>query len=510
MTNSSLVLLSTLALGVGASGCMYQRLRDPQPASELPGAYSSTAAAGAGSPAGEGGEAGIPVPPAAYEASELTAPWWDQLGDPALDAIIRRALAVNLSLNATRARVRQAEALAEIARSSRFPQISFEARFNVGTQRSAFQGNTRAIQVSASLPVSYEVDLWARRSREAEASRLDVEAMRLDAQAAYITLVASTTEAWFDLRAVRAQRDLMVSQQANNQTYLELVELRFQQGLASAVDVHQQRVQVADADAQLALLAGTEEVLRQRLSILIGEPPSAPFPEAEATLPELPAPPDAQFPASLLMNRPDVRAAARRIEASDRRVSAAIAQRLPTIVLHFTPTYGWSTSEIIEPGENAIPGVDPNRFTGAVSGFTYQAGAQLTVPLFDGFRGRAMVELERARVAESVETFHDVILHALVEVEAALVQERQERVRLLHLERRIELTAATLDAAQARYRQGLSDFLPVLSAIAMHQGAEAALLDARRQLISHRIQLHRALGGTWPEALIAEAEGNDE
>jgi NodT family efflux transporter outer membrane factor (OMF) lipoprotein len=505
MTHPRFAIVGSLALCLSAQGCVYHRLRDPQPERAVPEAYSSRAAAAQSSGGGEGSAEGSP---SQAEASAISAPWWDQLGDPALDAIIRRTLAVNLSLRAMRARVSQAEAMADIARASRFPQVSFEARFGVGTQRSAFQGNTRTISASASLPVSYEVDLWARRSREAEASRLDAEAMRLDTQAAYITLVASTTEAWFDLRAVRAQRDLLAAQQANNQTYLELVELRFNQGLASAVDVHQQRVQVADADAQLALLEGTEEVLRQRLSILIGEPPSAPFSEAAGTLPDLPAPPDAQFPASLLLNRPDVRAAARRIEARDRGVSVAIAQRLPTIVLQFTPTYGWNTSEIIEPSDNTVPGFDVTRFTGSVHGFTYQAGAQLSVPLFDGFRGRGAVELERARVAEAVETFHDVILRALVEVESALVQERQERVRVEHLQRRIELTAATLDAAQARYREGLSDFLPVLSAIAMHQGAEAALLDARRQLISHRIQLHRALGGTWAEPIIEEAESN--
>ena len=51
-------------------------------------------------------------------------------------------------------------------------------------------------------------------------------------------------------------------------------------------------------------------------------------------------------------------------------------------------------------------------------------------------------------------------------------------------------------------------FLSGLTAIAMHQGAQAALLDARRQLLSHRIQLHRALGGTWADSLIEEAESN--
>ncbi len=496
---------------------MYQRLRDPEPARPLPESYSSSGGQTPGAAEGASGSqaagAAAQGPGAASTGATHdpgTHAWWDQLGDPELDAIIRRVMAVNLSLNAARARVRQADALADIARANRFPQIAFEARFNVGTQRSAFQGNTRSINVSASLPVSYEIDLWARRTRESQAARLDAQAMELEAQVAYMTLAASASEAWFDLRSVRAQRELMTRQLANNQTYLELVELRFQQGLASAVDVHQQRLSVADMDAQLALLSGTEEILRQRLSILIGEPPGSPFPQADATLPDIPVPPDARVPASLLMNRPDVQAAARRIEAADRRVSVAIAQRLPTIVLSFTPTYSWATSEIIEPGENTIPGFDASRFTGAVQGFTYQAGAVLSVPLFDGFRGRAMVELERARTAEAVEHFHDVILNALAEVEAALVQERQERVRLTHLERRIELTAATLEAAQARYRQGLSDFLPVLSAIAMHQGAEAALLDARRQLISHRIQLHRALGGTWAAEILETAEGTDQ
>ena len=43
--------------------------------------------------------------------------------------------------------------------------------------------------------------------------------------------------------------------------------------------------------------------------------------------------------------------------------------------------------------------------------------------------------------------------------------------------------------------QGLSSYLPVLTALVGMQEAERSELSARRQLLSHRIQLYRALGG---------------
>ena len=472
---------------------MYGGVTDPEPAREPPPAYSSS-----------GGDTGA-IPE--RTSSTYDEPWWDDLGDPALDPVVRQVLAVNLSLRAARARVRQADALARQLRSGRFPQVSFQADAGIGTQRNQFSGTLRATSLSASLPVSYEIDLFARRAHDAEAAELDASAARLEVQSAHITLAAEVSEAWFDLRNARAQRELLAAQLETNQTFLGLVELRFNNGLTSAVDVHQQRQQVAGTEAQIAMLDGQEEIIRQRLAILMGMPPGQPFESAAPGVPSLPPPPNAQVPASLLQNRPDIRAAQRRIEAADRRVSSSIAQRLPTITLSFTPSYTWQRTAQVE----AAAGSDlpPQAFEGTVHGFVYQAGARLNVPLFDGFRGRGAVDMSRAQVAEAVENFHEVILRALLEVESALVLERQERIRVQHLERRIELANATLEASQDRYREGLSDFLPVLQSIAIKQGAEVALVDARRQLVSHRIQLHRALGGTWPEEFLRAAERRD-
>jgi outer membrane protein TolC len=43
--------------------------------------------------------------------------------------------------------------------------------------------------------------------------------------------------------------------------------------------------------------------------------------------------------------------------------------------------------------------------------------------------------------------------------------------------------------------------LPVLTSLQALHAAEQNLLTSKRQLISHRIQLCRALGGTWTTTL---------
>jgi outer membrane protein TolC len=102
-------------------------------------------------------------------------------------------------------------------------------------------------------------------------------------------------------------------------------------------------------------------------------------------------------------------------------------------------------------------------------------------------------------VDQLLELYAETILTALFEVESTLVLERQERLRIQFLEDEFRLANITLEATRDRYRAGLSDFLPVLTALATRQVSELQLVAARRQLVSYRVQLYRALGGAWPE-----------
>lgn len=436
----------------------------------------------------------VPVPEAfgtSTGSNALPEKWWADFNDAALEQLIADTLSGNLQLRAAWARVEQARTLVIQANSGKYPQLELSAGASRQKLRFNFQQEitVQSDQFSASLAASYELDLWRRMANQGDAAALDALAMRDDVESIAISLAAEVTEAWFDLIAQRAQKQLITEQLQINETYLELVELRFQKGLAAGLDVYQQRQQVVQTRARLRLIDATIELLEHRLALLTGKAPADGPVAAPVELPSMPAVPGNGLPADLLARRPDVRAARRRVEAADYRVAIAVADRLPAIRLRGTT--GLQSSELAD----------------FIASPLWSIAASLTAPIFDAGRRKAEVARTEAVVEERLMSYGQVLLQAMIEVENALAQERQQVEYIKELEESIELAAATLREAQERYRQGLIDYLPVLSSLQAQQQAEITLLMARRQLLSYRVQLCRALGGTWTQTLSAPERG---
>jgi outer membrane protein, multidrug efflux system len=393
--------------------------------------------------------------------------------------------------------VQQARYIANQVRAARMPQIGAAGSFAAARNITPF-AETTSLSAIGSLPVSYEVDLFARRAREHQGAQLDAQAARLDQEALAIAISAEVAEAWFDSINARIEVTVVQQQLDTDLQFLQLVELRYREGLNSAVDVHQQRQRVASQRALLAVSTAQTELTVQRLSVLLGEAPGREFPLDGKTLPEIGPTPTIEVPASLLDARPDIRAIQTRVEAEDRRVAAAVGARLPQLTIDFTPSYSWLRSKVTSTGAfGGVPGETSDPIT--ASGFTWNTGGNLAVPLFDGMSGVSQIRARRAIVDELLERYSETVLTALLEVESSLVLERQGRLRIQFLEDEFRLADVTLEATRDRYRAGLSDFLPVLTALATRQISELTLVAARRQLVSYRIQLYRALGGAWPE-----------
>ena len=475
MRGAILVLL----VSVLAVGCNYKKETDPPPPVEVPATYT------------EGAE--VPPRPEPKTESVPDARWWRYMGDPTLSALIEEALRRNQSVRGGWARVRQAQFIANQVRAARMPQLGLTGDYSIGKQIMAF-GKVTAQQAVGSLPVSYEVDLFARRAREHQGAKLDAQAARLDQEALAIVISAEVAEAWFDSVNSRIEVAVVTEQLGTDLKFLELVELRYREGLNSAVDVHQQRQRVASQRALLAMSDAQTDLTDQRLSILLGEAPGREFPIDDKVLPDIGPTPVIEVPATLLEARPDIRAMQKRVEAEDRRLAAAIGARLPQITLDFTPSYSWLNSQITGTGTTGMQFPDTK-----VHGWTWNAGAHFSVPVFDGLRGWSAIKTQRAVSDQLLEQYAETILTALLEVESSLVLERQERLRIQYLEDEFRLANITLEATRDRYRAGLSDFLPVLTALATRQLSELQLVSSRRQLVSYRVQLYRALGGAWPE-----------
>ncbi len=164
------------------------------------------------------------------------------------------------------------------------PQIGVEGDYrSAKTSRHLASSFSRGIGASA--PLSYEVDVFARRAREHQGAKLDAEAARLDQEALAITISAEVAEAWFDSINARIEVAVVQEQLETDLKFLELVELRYREGLNSAVDVHQQRQRVASQRALLALADGQTDLTDQRLSVLLGRGSRKTLPRGRQTCP---------------------------------------------------------------------------------------------------------------------------------------------------------------------------------------------------------------------------------
>jgi outer membrane protein, multidrug efflux system len=424
--------------------------------------------------------------PSASTQHVNTTGWWHDFGDPVLDTLVARALSDNFDLKAAWARYRQSIAIADQVGSARLPQVTASASTGRSKIISYFTGTPKAQtsdQFGLSLGAQYEVDVWGRLADLDQAATLESAAGREDAASLAMSIAAFTVETWRGLIAQTEQLRLLQSQVSADSTYLVLVELRFASGLASAVDVYQQRRQSLATQTEIPPTEASITVLRHQLAVLTGQQPTSLNSldvSGNLTLPPLP---ETGLPVEMLDARPDVRAAWLRLRASDHRVAAAAKDRLPAVRL--SGSLGLSATELSTLFDDWVYGIS----------------AGVVAPLFDGGRRRAAVRQQRAAVDAALAMLGSTMLTALREVEDALVRENRQREYVVRLDEQVEVTERLLEEAIVRYREGLSDYLPVLNSVQALHRLQRAQIGARAQLSSYRVQLHRALGGTWTDSL---------
>ena len=413
--------------------------------------------------------------------------WWTDFNDPVLTGVINQVRKENLDLRQAKARLAQARTMTTQAQSALFPQVQLEGSYRK-SQSSMFFGSDLPVGdqgvvkiESTSSPISlgavYELDVWGRNRSNLSAANLGYESATLDLKALEMTITAQIVELWFMITEVKNQRSLLDQQIQANQTMLDLVELRYTRGLASALDVHQQKVQLQGLEAQVPLSAAREKILEHQLALHMGKAPGAIQVPRDMKLPVLEDFDALYVPSQILLLRPDVRASELRVKAAHAQVAAAIADRFPKISL--AGSYG-------VPGHQGRP---------LFENWVWNLVGNVVAPVFDGGRRGAEVDRQRAIVEERVSAFSKTVLTALQEVEDALISAKSQELHIVKLQNQLKTAHLSLEEAKRRYTGGLIDYLPVLSALQSVQQLERMMISAKRVQISYRIQLYRALGG---------------
>lgn len=417
----------------------------------LPGAFSQ-----------DGGVAALPQ-------------WWKALGSRELAQLVDRALADNFSLKAAAQRIRQADAILRQADAALVPAVDYAATLDARLREDDL-GSSSESGGSLGLAAGYEIDLWGRLRAGRNAAALDREASRADLDAARIALAAEVANTWAARREELAQIKLLQGQLETNLQGLEILRLRNRRGLADSIDIAQQAQLVENARGNIELARARLDVADHALAVLAGQTAGSDLGLADKAALPTPGPaPATGVPAEWAASRPDIRAAYLAVQAADQEVAAAIADRFPRISL------------------NARGDSDSATWRSVFDGWVASLALEFAGPLLDAGRRAAEVDRQRARREEALNNWAQVSLEAFAEVENALTREAAQRRYIVSLREQVEQAGIAVDRARANYIRGTETYLRVLDAVRSLQNLERTLLTARRQLLTFRIDLHRAL-----------------
>jgi outer membrane protein TolC len=456
--------------------------------------------------------------PLAPEAGPMG--WQDFLQAPRLRELVALALQNNRDLRVAVLAIEKARAQYGVEQSNLFPAVGATAagsRARTAQDLSTSGRSATTGQYSAQLGFSsYEIDLFGRVRNLGEAALQEFWRTTENRRSVQLSLVAEVANAWLTLDADGRRLQLAQDTLRSRQKSYELTERSHALGAASGLTLAQTQTTVDAARADVA--AFTSQVARDHnaLALLVGAPvPTALLPEVAVQAPEaLPAPAmvapasvastlvtstlaapapalaapaaillavPAGLPSTVLLNRPDVRAAEYTLRGTYASIGAARAAFFPSITL--TASAGTAS--------NALSGL----FDGGNG--TWSFAPQIHLPIFDAGRNRANLQIAETTRDTALAQYDKAVQTAFREVADALAERATLAERLLAQQ---SLQAATLKALQlseARYRLGADSYLPVLDAQRSLYSAQQTLIGLALAEQANRITLYKVLGGGW-------------
>jgi NodT family efflux transporter outer membrane factor (OMF) lipoprotein len=423
----------------------------------------------------------------AAPAAQVVDGWWKAYQDPQLDRLVEETLANNPTLAQALARVREAQAMVEVAHAGLMPSLSYDAK----DSRQRFSKNDIIPppynggiywEGQEGLNLSWDLDFWGRQAALLNQAHAQTLAADLDAASARLALAGAVAQAYVELYRNFALAELAQRTEEQRLQILDITRRRVKAGLDTNVELREAEGAVPQAHVERSQAQAAVALAIHQLAALSGHGADAyagigqPQLDLDAALP-LPQ----ALPADLLGRRPDVLAARTRVEAATAGQTAAKAAFYPDVSLTAfagTDAIGMSTL-----------------FQAASAG--YGIGPAIHLPLFEAGRLKGAYRGATAEIDEAVASYNDTVLQAVQQVSDQLSQIDALNYQLGEERRALDSAEEAYRLAGERYKGGLSGYITVLN-------AETQVLSARRQRIDlasaqaiARVSLLLAVGGSF-------------
>ena len=461
--------LLSIALLAALSGCSlipdYQRPEAPVAANWPQGeAYAA------------GGEQAAAVPG-----------WREFFRDPALQQLIEVALENNRDLRVAALNVDAYRALYRVQRADLLPAVTADG----GGTRARTPGDlsmsgepTISSQYSATLGVSWELDLFGRLRSLRDQALEEYFASEAAQRSTQISLIASVANAWLTLQADQA---LLQVTRDTLKTYEEsfgLTQRSFDVGVASALELRQARSAVESA--RVSIEQYTRQVAQDRnaLTLLLGQSMPANLRVSGELVREQLAELPVGLPSDLLQQRPDILQAEHQLKAVNASIGAARAAFFPRISL--TGAAGTASREL------------SGLFDSGSGYWTFTPS--ISVPIFNA--GQLRANLDYATISRNIQVaeYEKAIQTAFREVADGLAAQATYTRQVQAQRDLLQTSEDYYNLAERRYRTGVDSYLTLLDAQRQLFSAQQQLIGDRLAQLVSEVNLFKALGGGWQAA----------
>ncbi|MDO5666329.1 MAG: efflux transporter outer membrane subunit [Alcaligenaceae bacterium] len=460
--------LSILSLSLMLAACSLNPTYE-QPQAPVPVEYSAPSAA---------------VPMGLISGADLG--WQEVMREPRLRALIDLALQNNRDMLIAIQRVEEARALYGIQRSDQLPHIGANAQQSAQRMppdmRMPGQDSINRTYSAGLGITAFELDFWGKKRSLSEAAFEQYLATDEARKSMQLGLIAQVGSSYFAWRTAQSSQDLAHRTIDAYQRSYDLVERRFQAGVASGLERNQARTTLQGAKAALAAANRQVQLASNALDLLIGQPQPATLPAAvpfgaDNLMSDIPA----GVSSTLLVRRPDIIAAEHRLKSTNAQIGAARAAFFPTISL------------------TGLLGTISPQFSGLFDRQTetWAFNPTLSVPIFTAGALRNNLNLAEVRKDIAILEYEKAIQNAFREVSDALAGEESFKDQLAALRDQQSAAYQSLNLSEQRYEAGIDSFLQVQQAQINLFNIQQNFLQVGLQALQNRLELYKALGGGW-------------
>jgi multidrug efflux system outer membrane protein len=414
------------------------------------------------------------------------AAWWTAFNDKRLNGLVEQGLNQNLDVLQALERITAAEANVVVAGAGGLPSLNVSGDETVSKSKGTGDYGTRTTDTtstaSGGVSVSWLLDLFGQYRRAKEGATASLDAAYASADVAKLSYLSDLVTSYINARYYQERIAIARKNLASRRETLDLTKLQLEAGAASRLDVVQSEGLV---NSTLADLPGLETSFRQsahHIATLLGLPASsliadlqkgAPQPLARRSI-------NAGVPADLIRNRPDIRKAERELAAAVAEIGVAEAQLYPSITLGGSISPQWISTKSL---------------AGSLTSWSF--GPSLTLPIFDGGRLKANVNIAESSAREAYLAWKASVLNAVEEVENALAAVNRDSQTVSALTATVRSYEEALALSTASYKDGASSLLDVLDAQRSVSTAQASLAQAVQQMAADYVALNVAIGGGY-------------